>query len=476
MITFSIALVLLVVGYIVYGRVVERVFVIDTKRVTPAIAMQDGVDYIAMPPWKIFLIQFLNIAGLGPIFGALMGIMFGPAAFLWVVFGSIFGGAVHDYLSGMISLRNKGCSLPEIIGGQLGEVVRHFARIFATILLIGLGVIFVSGPADIMTSLIPSITRWWWVYIILIYYILATILPIDKIIGRIYPFFGALMLFMAISIMVVLYVRWAPVPEIWTGLESHHPKGYPLFPMMFISIACGAVSGFHATQSPMMARCMQNEKYGRPCFYGAMIAEGVVALVWAAAASSFWGSIDGLCNFVASCPEGSNTSALVVNNICSGWLGRVGGIIAILGVVIAPITSGDTALRSARLVIADSFHFDQAKILRRLSIAIPLFIIVYILLHIDFSIIWRYNAWCNQTLAAFTLWAATVYLARNKKFFWISLLPAAFMTFNDVCYILVAPECFICLNTTIAYIISAAVAVGLMLWLIIKAPKLQPKE
>lgn len=466
MISFSIALVVLVVGYLVYGRIVERVFVIDTKRATPAVSMADGVDYISMPAWKIFLIQFLNIAGIGPIFGAIMGVMYGPAAFLWIVYGSIFGGAVHDYLSGMLSLRSNGASLPEIVGGQMGETVRHFVRFFSCLLLITGGTVFVSSPADIMTSIVPSIQRYWWVYMILVYYMFATILPVDKLIGRIYPVFGFLFLFMAIAIMVVMYVRWSPVPEVWTGLSVPHPKGYPLLPMMFISIACGAISGFHATQSPMMARCMQNEKYGRPCFYGAMIAEGVVALIWAAAASSFWGSIEGLDQFVADCPKGSNASALAVKTICNGWLGNVGGFFAILGVVAACVTSGDTALRSARLIFADAFHFDQKKVFRRLVISVPVFALVYLLLHIDFSIIWRYNAWCNQTLATFTLWAVTIYLARNRRFYWISLIPAAFMTFICLCYLLVTPECFICLPYTIACIVSAVVSSALMVWLI----------
>ncbi len=467
MISFSIALVVLIVGYLVYGRIVERVFVIDTKRATPAVSMADGVDYISMPAWKIFLIQFLNIAGIGPIFGAIMGVMYGPAAFLWIVFGSIFGGAVHDYLSGMVSLRSNGASLPEIVGGQMGKVVLYFIRFFSCLLLITGGTVFVSSPADIMISIVPSIERFWWVYLILTYYVFATILPVDKLIGRIYPVFGILFLFMAIGIMIAMYIHRAPVPELWTGLSLPHPQGYPMLPMMFISIACGAISGFHATQSPMMARCMTNERYGRPCFYGAMIAEGVVALVWAAAASSFWGSVEGLNAFVAGCPKGANTSALAVRSICNGWLGNVGGFLVILGVVAACVTSGDTALRSARLIFADAFRLDQKKVLRRLAVSLPIFALVYLLLHIDFSIIWRYNAWCNQTLATFTLWAATIYLARNRRFYWISLIPAAFMTFICLCYLLVTPECFICLPYTVACIVSAVVSLTLMAWLII---------
>ena len=473
MISFTLAILLLIAGYVVYGRVVERVFQADTKRITPAIERADGVDYIAMPAWKIFLIQFLNIAGLGPIFGAIMGIMFGPAAYLWIVVGCIFGGAVHDYLSGMMSLRSGGMSHTEVIGDQLGNGMRNFVRIFACLLVVLIGAVFVSGPADILHELIPSVSRYWWVYVILIYYVLATILPIDKVIGRIYPVFGALLLFMAVGILIAMYANRAPIPELWNGIAKPHPDGLPMFPMMFISIACGAVSGFHATQSPMMARCMQNEKYGRPCFYGAMIVEGIVALVWAAAAASFWGSIDGLHEFIKGCPEGSNNSALAVNEICNGWLGTVGGVLAVLGVVVAPITSGDTALRAARLIIADSLKYDQKKIVRRLVISVPLFAVVYLLLHVDFSIIWRYNGWANQTLAAITLWAITVYLARKDTKYWISLIPAAFMTFNCLCYVLYAKECFICMPIIPAYVVSAAVVCGLMIWLIVKAPKLR---
>lgn len=473
MITFSLAVILLLVGYIVYGTVVDRVFHIDDKRVTPAISKADGVDYVAMPAWKVFFIQFLNIAGLGPIFGAIMGTMFGPAAYLWIVFGCIFGGAVHDYFSGMLSLRQDGTSYPEIVGEQLGNRMRNFVRFFACILLICVGAVFVSGPADILHAIVPPISRYWWVYFVLIYYILATLLPIDELIGRLYPLFGILLLFMAVGIAVSMYVNIAPVPELWDDVSVEHPDDLPIFPMMFISIACGSVSGFHATQSPLMARCIKNEKYGRPCFYGAMILEGIVALIWVAAASSFWGSIDGLHDFINECPDGSNSCALAVNTICNGWLGKIGGFLAILGVVVAPITSGDTALRSVRLLIADAFKIDQSKALRRLLVSIPIFVIVYLLLHIDFSIIWRYSASCNQALAAITLWTITVYLARQGNKYWISLIPAAFMTFICVCYLFVAPECFIRMNHIYAYIISAAISIVMMIWFIFHSPKLK---
>lgn len=467
MISFIVALVLLVLGYIFYGRLVERVFQSDAARPTPVQSMADGTDYVSMPWWKIFLIQFLNIAGLGPIFGAIMGVMFGPAAFLWIVFGSIFGGAVHDYLSGMLSLRQNGASLPEVDGSQLGTPMRHVVRVLSIILLMMITAVFVSGPADILNELVPSVEKFWWVYLVFIYYILATLLPIDKIVGRIYPFFGCLILFMAVGVLGAMIWNRAPIPEVWNGLGAEHPKGFPIFPMMFISIACGAVSGFHATQSPMMARCMENERYGRPCFYGAMIAEGVVALIWAAAASSFWGSVEGLNEYVASLPADANVGALAVNKICNTWLGPLGGVLAVLGVAIAPITTGDTALRSARLVVADIFKFSQSKVWHRLAVSLPLFALTFLLMKIDFQIIWRYNAFLNQTLATITLWATAVYLSRSRRCYWIALLPACFMTFVCTSYLFYAPECYISLPLVYCYLIGATEALVLLSWFLI---------
>ena len=456
MITFICSLLLLILGYLLYGLFVERVFGANPKRPTPAEVNPDGVDYVAMPWWRIFLIQFLNIAGLGPIFGAIMGVMFGPAAFLWIVFGSIFGGAVHDYLSGMLSVRRNGASLPEIVGEELGNGVKQFMRGFTLILMVLVGAVFVSGPAGLLNGMVPSFSITWWLIIIFAYYMLATLLPIDKLIGRIYPIFGAALLFMAVGILVALFINQAPIPEITDGLYSHHPKGYPIFPMMFVSIACGAISGFHATQTPMMARCLTNEKYGRPCFYGAMIAEGIVALIWAAAASSYFGSVDGLTDYVAGLPAKTNSAANIVNTISNNWLGTVGGLLAILGVIAAPITSGDTALRSARLIAADFLKIDQKPIMKRLLVSVPLFALCFIVLQMDFDILWRYFAWSNQTLSVFTLWALTVYLAKNRRLYWITLIPALFMTAVCVCYIVVAPEG---LNLALPYGYGAAALV-----------------
>ena len=458
MVSFIASIILLVLGYLVYGRVVARIFGVDNSRKTPAIVNPDGVDYVAMPWWKIFLIQFLNIAGLGPIFGAIMGVMFGPSAFLWIVFGSIFGGAVHDYLSGMLSLRRNGASLPELVGEQLGSGVKQFMRAFSLILMVLVGAVFVSGPAGLLAGMVQSINVTWWIVIIFVYYMLATLLPIDKLIGKIYPLFGFALLFMAVGILLSLFINKAPIPEVWSALATQHPQGYSIFPMMFVSIACGAVSGFHATQSPMMARCMTNERYGRPCFYGAMIAEGVVALIWAAAASSFFGSVGGLQEYVSSLPATANKAAEVVNLISNSWLGSVGGLLAILGVVAAPITSGDTALRSARLIAADYLRVDQKPISKRLLVAIPLFIGTFILLQINFDVIWRYFAWSNQTLSVFTFWALTVYLYKENRCYWVTLLPAIFMTAVCSAYIIVAPEGF-ALPLSIGYAVAAVVCI-----------------
>ena len=477
MISFLVSILLLVLGYMIYGKVVEKVFGINPTNKVPAKSSTDGVDFVLMPAWKVLLIQFLNIAGLGPIFGAVMGATFGPASFVWIVFGSIFGGAMHDYFAGMMSLRRNGASLPEINGEYLGTVMQKILRVILPFMMVMVCAVFLSGPAAILNNLFPTIKSFWWLVIIFAYYVVATLLPIDKIIGKIYPIFGMLLVFMAVGILIVMISKWAPVPEITEGLSSRHPKGYPLFPMMFVSIACGAISGFHATQSPMMARCVSNEKYGRMCFYGAMILEGLVALIWAAAASSFWGSTQGLNDFVASAPAGSNVDALVVNEICQSWLGKVGGILAILGVVIAPISTGDTALRSARLMLADMFKVRQDQMWRRVALVLPMIAVVILLLRIDFSIIWRYFAWSNQTLAAITLWAISIYLVKEKKCFWISLIPAMFMTAVSTTFLLYARECGVRLafesigvNLTIewCYIISAVIVTSLTCWFFTK--------
>ena len=450
MFSFLVSLVALVAGYFIYGRVVEKVFGVDSSRKTPAITKADGVDYIPMPAWKVYMIQFLNIAGTGPIFGAIMGAKFGPSAYLWIVFGCIFAGAVHDYMTGMLSIRNNGAGLPDLVGEYLGKGTKTFILAFSIIVLMLVGTVFVFSPALILGDIAgdgSKIAIMAWVGVIFLYYLLATLMPIDKIIGRIYPVFSFALLFMAVALMVCLFVKWPVLPEIWDGLGNLGESkgllsGQPVFPCLFITIACGAVSGFHATQSPLMARCVADEKLGRPVFYGAMITEGIVASIWATVASWFFyggGAAEVGSGLSAAAPE-------VVVKVSEGWLGILGGILAILGVVAAPITSGDTAFRSARLIVADFLHLPQKPIRNRLIISIPLFILASFLLWYNiadedgFNVIWRYFGWANQTLAVFMLWTATAYLVkyRGGMSFMLTLLPAAFMTAVCVTYLCVA--------------------------------------
>lgn len=442
MTTFLIALALLVGGYFIYGKIAERIFGIDAGRKTPAYTHSDGVDFVPMATWKVFLIQFLNIAGIGPIFGAIMGAMFGPAAFLWIVFGTIFAGAVHDFISAMISMRSNGASLPEIVGDELGTTVKNVMRVFTLVLLVLVGAVFVLTPSQVIASMTPE----WFdaricALLIFAYYIAATMLPIDKVIGRIYPVFGAALLFMAVALMGYLLFGGVEIPDgMADGLFNRRPDAasgtHPLFPMLCISIACGAISGFHATQSPMMAKCLKSERLARPVFYGAMVTEGVVALIWAAAAIAFTGGYGQLADYMA---QPGHAPGTLVTDLSFGWLGIAGGALALLGVVAAPISTGDTALRSARLILADAFRMEQKKFSNRLILCVPVFVITFVLMLIDFDVLWRYFAWCNQTLAVFTLWACTVWLARHGKFYMLTLVPALFMQVVTVSYILLAP-------------------------------------
>ena len=461
MITFTVALLLLLIGYFTYGRVVERIFRPDANRKTPAVTKADGVDFLPLPTWKIFMIQFLNIAGLGPIFGAIMGAQFGTASYLWIVFGTIFAGAVHDFFSGALSIRHGGESLPELVGRFLGAKTKNVMCVFTIILMILVGAVFVSGPAELLAGMTPDYMNGiFWMIVIFLYYILATLLPIDKVIGRIYPLFAFALLFMAVGILVMLYWNHPELPEMWNGLGTKY-EASPIFPMMFISIACGAISGFHATQSPLMARCLVNEKYCRPVFYGAMVTEGIVALIWAAAATYFFHD-NGIVDAETGIPY---SGAKVATMISKEWLGTFGSILAILGIVAAPITSGDTALRSARLIVADFFRIEQKTIWKRLFVSIPIFLVTmgilfYSLNDADgFKIIWRYFAWSNQTLAVFTLWALTVYLAHAGKCYWVTLVPAVFMTMVCSTYLLVAPE-----GLQLPLEISLAIGVALTLF------------
>ena len=448
MVSFLLSIVALVLGYVFYGAFVERAFGPDPQRLTPAVTKADGVDFIKMPSWRVFMVQFLNIAGTGPIFGAIMGAKFGPSSYLWIVFGCIFAGAVHDFMVGMMSLRRGGVGVPELVGDYMSKATKIVMLAFSIILLALVGTVFVYSPALILGDMAGDGSTnaiMLWVGIIFLYYIIATLLPIDKLIGKIYPIFAVALLFMAVALMVCLFVKWPQLPEIWDGLVGWQDKAglkdQPIFPCLFITIACGAISGFHATQSPMMARCMGNEKLGRPIFYGAMITEGLVALIWAAVAS--WFFFDGGAAEVGS--DITASAPAVVTKVSQGWLGLVGGLLAVLGVVAAPITSGDTAFRSARLIIADFLHLPQKKLTSRLVLALPLFALSALLLWYNisdangFNVIWRYFGWSNQTLAAIMLWTATTYLVKEKggQWFLITFIPAVFMTTVCVTFILV---------------------------------------
>ena len=479
MVSFTLSLVALVLGYLLYGRLVEKVFAPD-DRVTPAVAKADGIDYIVLPNWKIFMIQFLNIAGTGPIFGAIMGAQFGPAAYLWIVLGCIFAGSVHDYLSGMLSLRNGGINQPEIIGNYLGKTTKKVMLVFAVFLLMMVGAVFVYSPATLLQGLctehIPSVSflsdSVFWINIIFLYYLIATMLPIDKIIGKVYPLFAVSLLFMAASLLVMLFVKHPDIPEIWEGLSVEPLTPDAIFPCLFITIACGAISGFHATQSPLMARCMKSEKQGRPIFYGAMITEGIVALIWATVAMYFFYNqptpgyemMEGGKDIINKAPS-------IVSIICDNWLGLFGSILAILGVVAAPITSGDTALRSCRLIIADFIHLEQRSIRKRLYVCVPLFAAVIALLVWQvsdangFKTIWNWFGWSNQTLSVFMLWAIIVCLIQQKKPYIITLVPALFMTVVCVTYLFSAQ--LFKLDGTISAIIAAATLLVALVWFVV---------
>lgn len=492
MVSFIISLVALVLGYMLYGKFVAKVFGPD-DRPTPAVTKADGVDFMVLPSWKIFMIQFLNIAGTGPIFGAIMGAWYGPMAYLWIIFGCIFAGAMHDYMSGMLSIRNSGAGLPELVGKYLGGATKKVMLVFSVLLLMMVGAVFVYSPAVILKDIWGS--QMMWILVIFLYYIIATLLPIDKIIGKVYPLFAFSLLFMAGALMIGLFLKWPTLPELrsnlsdsnlnenpaWLGAEGYMAVN-PLFPCLFITIACGAISGFHATQSPLMARCMKNEKMGRPIFYGAMITEGAVALIWATVSMYFfyyggWRECvtpEMAQEFIAQADGGKSllqnfTAPQVVKLVCSSWLGVAGGILALLGVVAAPITSGDTALRSARLIIAEFIGLEQRSMRKRLYVCIPLFaatvgILVWQMENPDgFNIIWQYFGWANQTLSVFTLWTITVYLVQQKKPFIITLVPALFMTVVCSTFLLVSPQA-LGLDGTLGYSGSVIILVVALVW------------
>lgn len=457
MVSFFVCLAILIGGYFIYGKIVEKNFGPDDRE-TPGITLADGTDFVVMPVWRVFLIQLLNIAGLGPIFGALAGALWGPSVFLWITFGTIFAGGVHDYLSGMMSMRHGGKTIGEIVGIYLGPVMKQIMRVFSVVLLVLVGVAFSTGPAALLAMLTPtSLNKTFWLVVILIYYFLATFVPIDKIIGKIYPIFGLSLIFMALGVAGGIVLQGYTIPEI--TLANLHPKNVAIWPMMFVSVACGAISGFHATQSPIMARCMRTERDGRKIFYGAMVAEGVIALIWAAAGVAFYGSTGGLQAAMTQL----GGQGPVVYDITTKLLGPVGAIFAMIGVIACPISSGDTAFRSARLVLSDWFNIDQKDWKKRLLLTIPVLGVGAVLTQFDVQMIWRYFSWSNQTLAMMALWAGAVYLFRNKKNSWMASIPATFMSAVSMTYILMAPEGFK-LSTSIAYpagIIFAVICFGL---------------
>ena len=484
MITFFISFVALVLGYLLYGKFVSKVFAPDDRK-TPAVVINDGIDYVPMPNWKIFMIQFLNIAGTGPIFGAIMGAKFGPAAYLWIILGCIFAGATHDFFSGMLSMRNNGADLPALIGKYLGKTPRNVMLVFCVVLLIMVGTVFVYSPAEILGHISGGSLLW--IIVIFAYYVVATMLPIDKIIGKIYPIFSFSLLFMAVALIVILLIKMPVLPELWDGLGNMAKEQAPsftdnIFPCLFITIACGAISGFHATQSPLMARCLKSEKMGRPIFYGSMITEGLVALVWATVAMWFFydSPTPGYEQLAAA--KGFHTSApMVVTTVCQDWLGILGGVLAILGVVAAPITSGDTAFRSARLIVASALKLNQKPKMNRLYVCLPIFVVSIALLAWQssnpdgFNVIWQYFGWSNQTLSVFTLWAITVYLVRKNKPYVITLLPALFMTGVCSTYLFISKQAF-GLQEDLAYYLGILTVIIAMVWFVVWIRKYGEKE
>ena len=474
MITFIICLAVLVAAYFLYGGALSRIAKLDKSADVPSKSMYDGVDYMPLPRWRIFLIQLLNIAGTGPIFGAILGACYGPVAFLWITLGGIFMGAMHDFFAGVISLRHGGKSLPETIGIYLGGGMRKFSLVVIPILMVLVGGVFIVTPSEILASMtnIPYLA---WVAIIIVYYFVATIMPVDKIIGKIYPLFGAALIIMALAMLGVVLFGGYDMPEL-TSLENMHYKAdkLPIVPTLFISIACGAISGFHATQSPLMARCMTSETQARPIFFGAMIAESIIALIWAAVAMAFFGGVEGLNGWMA---ENGDKAGLAVSTISVATLGVAGSILALLGVVAAPITSGDTAFRSARLIVADMLNFDQRPIWKRLVVSLPLFAAGVGIAFIDFDVIWRYFAWSNQALSVLTLWMITAWLMRRRsRFVLLALIPALIMTYICASFVFVSDQFVGMGSVDAAYIYGGAVTAIVAGLLILKIRKINSNE
>ena len=470
MLSFFICLALRIGGYFVKPPTPHNTFGTDDRE-TPAVRINDGVDYVVMPQWKLFLVQLLNIAGLGPIFGALQGALWGPVVFLWITFGTIFAGGVHDYFSGMLSERNDGASISEVCGIYLGGLMKNVMRVFSIVLLVMVGTVFAVGPAGLIVTLFQNngaaglvTNKEFWLWVILAYYFIATFISIDKIIGKIYPVFGICLIIMAVGVAIGIFTKAEfVIPEIWSNFHNMHPKGTPIWSVMFITVACGAISGFHATQSPLMARCMKSEKQGHFVFYGAMVCEGVIALIWAAAGCSLYAVTGGLNTGLQEALANGQSAAIY--DVCKKTMGGIGIALAMLGVIACPITSGDTAFRSARLVVADWFKIDQKAYASRLKLCIPLLAAGAIIGHLDYTIVWRYFSWTNQTLAMIVLWTASMYLYKEKKNYWLTAVPATFMSAVSMTYFFYAGEC-LNLGTTVAYpagIILAVVFLGIFM-------------
>ena len=492
MVSFLLCLALLIIGYLTYGKVVDNTFGPDDRE-TPAVRINDGVDYVVMPQWKLFLVQLLNIAGLGPIFGAMQGALWGPVVFLWITFGTIFAGGVHDYFSGMLSERNDGASISEVCGIYLGNGMKNVMRVFSVVLLVMVGTVFAVGPAGLIVTLFQNggfsgiVTNTeFWLWIVLAYYFIATFLSIDKIIGKIYPIFGICLIIMAIGVAGGIFTNANYViPELWTHFYNMEPTGKPIWSFMFITVACGAISGFHATQSPLMARCMKSERQGHMVFYGAMVCEGVIALIWAAAGCSIYEVVQGKSTGLQAILANGQSAAIY--DVCSKTMGGIGVALAMLGVIACPITSGDTAFRSARLTLADWFKIDQEGYKNRLVLCVPLLLVGAFVGHLDYAIVWRYFSWTNQTLAMIVLWAASMYLFQQKKNYWITAVPATFMSAVSATYFVLGDECLgqflnskdasgaTIYNTTVAYPVGIIFAI-VLLAIFIRATKKQPAK
>ena len=474
MIVFISCLVLLVAAYFIYGKYLDKVAKIDAKASVPSKKLYDGVDYVPMPRWRTFLIQLLNIAGTGPIFGAILGACYGPVAFIWITLGGIFMGAMHDYLSGVILVRNDGLSITEIVARYLGKGAGVFMRVFSVVLLLLVGVIFIVSPADILATKFDILSKSWWLGIIIVYYFIATLLPVDKLIGKIYPLFGAALVAMALGLLGVLLFGNYTIPQM--TFENLHidAANLPLIPTLFITIACGAISGFHATQSPLMARCVNNERECRFVFYGSMISESVIALIWAAIAMAFFYDQEGGVAAVLADPK--KNEAWAVKTIADSTLGIVGSILAILGVVAAPITSGDTAFRSARLIIADVFHIEQRTKWKRLAIALPIFAVGVALTFVDFAVVWRYFGWSNQALASVVLWTIVVYLYRERSNYWVALIPAIFMTYICSSFVFVSPQFVGMGSAPMAYVYGGLLALVITAYMVYALKRSQRVE